>query len=169
MDQKSKDNKISLGELMEEYRKKRKESSKEGSDPSLFLRWIKVKFNRNRLLDQEFLFQKGMHDCIQEIIDNNNLSHKCLREYTHTLKILTKKYSKQNTHFTLVVALIILIFSAVIKLLTTISADIAILISAAFFFSLFTLIARIYINETVSIYEELISLIDEYLDSEEKT
>ena len=190
MNQKSEDNKISLGELMEEYRKKRKESSKEdsvscccllrwikievkrigeGSDPSLLSRWIKVGFKRKCLLDQEFLFQDKMRKDIRKIIKSNKLTPNQLKEYSHVLKTLTKKYSKENTHFLLVAALIILIFSAVgliIKIfLPQLTGHLSILAIAMFFFSLIALIGRIIINESVLIDEELILLIDEYIDS----
>ena len=176
MNQKAEDNKISLGELMEEYRKKRKESSKEdnvscccllrwikievkrigeGSDPSLLSRWIKVGFKRKCLLDQEFLFQDKMRKDIRKIIKSNKLTPNQLKEYSHVLKTLTKKYSKENTHF-LLCAILVGVFGSL--LVTSAYGWIALVV-------ILLLLMRFFINETVPIYEELILLIDEYLDS----
>jgi hypothetical protein len=169
MDQISGDNKISLGELEEEYRKKQKDFLGIGGNKSLLLRFINVRFKRKRLLIQEVVLQDEMRKVIQKIIEENQLTLSRLKEYSHALKTISKKYSGESTHFILVSGSITLIFSAVVGLFKIFFSQLTgyptILAIAMFFFGLFTLIARIFINETVPIYEELILLIDEYIDS----
>jgi hypothetical protein len=162
--QKSKNNKIRLGKLVEKYSEERKELSGIGGNISLLSRFFQVNFKRRSLLNQEEVFQNEMLEAITKIIEENKLTPNHLREYSHALKTLTKKYSNENTHFLLVGALIILIFSAVGYLLSMVPLA-AILPVATFILISFTLIARIFINETTHTYEELILLIDEYLDS----
>jgi hypothetical protein len=169
MGQKSENNKISLGELVEQYKNKREKYLEEGGS-FILSRWMKVKFNRYRLLDQEFLFQKKMHDGLQEIIKDKKLGEKLsrsqfrsqLKKYSHALKTLTIKYSAENTTFTILI--LILIFSFIISLLRQplICNEMFWVFGGA---TLFLLILKIWINETVPVYEELILLIDEYIDS----
>ncbi len=170
MDQKPENNENSLGKLVEQYKKVREECPEEGRHPSLLWRVIIGTFKRINLLDQEFLFQDKMRKALRDIIKDKKLPCSHLKKYSHALKAISKKYSKENTHLLLVAASIILIFSAVGKILTIICAAqlfwfIDILNILMFIFVLAVLIGRFAINETALINEELILLIDEYLDS----
>jgi hypothetical protein len=197
MDQVLEDNRISLAELVEQYKKKRKECPEVGRHPSLAMRMVigilftlKYRFlkiynllnineqsvhregilEHKNLLDQEFFFQKKMHDCLQDIIDDNNLSHQYLREYSHALKTLTKKYSAENTHYLLITIFFGLACSVLLIILSSTlpTNPIIFLKLAPIFFGLVIVPARGIINDTVPIYEELILLIDKYLDRKKK-
>jgi hypothetical protein len=161
--------------IAERYSKKRKEFQKKNwfNFRYLPLRWIGNISERRRLFNQELSFQHEMREDLRKIIESKNLTDSRLKEYSHALRIISKKYSAESTHLLLVAASIILIFSAARKLLTIICAEqlfwaIAFLDISMFILVFAALIGRIVINETAPINEELILLIDEYVDSSTK-
>jgi hypothetical protein len=170
MDQVLEDNRIGLEELVEQYKNKREECPEVGRHLSLARRMVIGTFKRNNLLDQEFSFQKKMGEAIGGIIENNKLENSQLKEYSHALKTLTKKYSAESTNYILITLLLSFGSAAILKaacpILTDFNKDFLDLVPILL--GLVMIFLRGIINDTMAIYEELILLIDKYLDRKKK-
>jgi hypothetical protein len=158
MDQISVDNEVKLIDLAEYYRKKRLDFLQKNwfTWRSIPLRAFGATSERKRLLNLELSFQYEMRKDIRKMIKLNKSDHKHLKEYSHALKTISMKYSERNTD----IIISFILIGLLLKLI-----ELGSLYWGILFIFVLVLYERIIINITVSVYKELILLIDEYVDS----
>jgi hypothetical protein len=150
-------------QFVERYSKKRKKFQNRDRLWSRLLRFFGDTSEHKRLLNQELLFQDEMREDLRIIIKSKNLTVNQLTEYTHALKILNIKYLEKDTHYLLGSILLGIGISICIVL------NEMVYLFIYYVFLTLVMLVRMRINDTAPIYKELILLIDEYVDSKEKT